>query len=157
MSSEQSKQIVCIAWNVFAKRIWANFTDMYIWKNQSLKKNRRKGLKPLSKLGTNHSLSSRHELDRSWALHIWMTQTAIYSLNHLIVSGPYGAWLHVLLVALRGRDGFVFLQFFLYWTSSFFASRSFVEVTEVVLQLWSFVTQGQGSEWWDCLHLNHQH
>lgn len=85
---------------MFAKCIWANSTDKYIWKNQSLIQTE----KLLNKLDTNCSLSSRHELDRSWGLHISMTQTSIYCLNHLTVSGPYGAWLYDLLVPLGRED-----------------------------------------------------
>lgn len=145
MSSEQSKQIVCIGWNMFTKCVWTNATDKYIWKNQSLMQTG-KILKPLSKwLCTNHSLSSRHELDRSQALHVSMAQTSVYNLDHLTVPGPHGAWLYVL-VPLGRRYSFAVLYFLLNWTSSFFVSKSFVEVAEVTLQLENFVTQSWGNE-----------
>lgn len=85
---------------MFAKCTWVNSTDKYIQKNQSLIQTE----KLLNKLDTNRSLSSRHKLDKSRGLHISMTQTSIYCLNHLTVSGTYGAWLYDLVVPLGRED-----------------------------------------------------
>lgn len=144
---------------MFRKCIWGNSTDKYIWKNQSLKVwyKQKKSLKRLSKLGTNHSLNSRHVLDIPSSAHLDDTDLnlqpePLYSIRvirsmTLCSSCPFGGKI------LLSFSPFLFkFNMFI-----FFVSKSFVEVAEVTLQLWIFVTQGRGNEWWDCLHLNHQH